>query len=90
MAQTARPDEVDLDADVELPPEQWDAWQVFLGCEHNWRVLVGMSAVHYDGIDTTSMRSVMEMLGIKPRRQRDVFWMVRVLESEARKFLNKR
>lgn len=77
-------------ADFELPPEQWQAWEVFLACERNWRVLVGIGLLYYEGIDNTAMHSAMQMLGVKRREQRNVLWMVRVLEGEARKFLNQR
>lgn len=76
--------------DFELPPELWRAWEVFTACERNWRVLIGIGLVHYDGIDATAMQSVMNMLSVKPKHQREVFWMVRILEGEARKFLNQR
>ncbi|MBX9833607.1 MAG: DUF1799 domain-containing protein, partial [Burkholderiaceae bacterium] len=50
----------------------------------------GIGLLHYEGIDNTAMHSAMQMLGVKRREQRNVLWMVRVLEGEARKFLNKR
>ncbi|OGT57914.1 MAG: hypothetical protein A3E01_05425 [Gammaproteobacteria bacterium RIFCSPHIGHO2_12_FULL_63_22] len=89
-AQVARTEEAEQAGDFELPPEQWRAWEVFTACERNWRVLIGIGLVHYDGIDNTAMQSAMHMLGVKRKHQRNVFWMVRVLEGEARKFLNQR
>lgn len=89
-AQVARTEEGEQAGDFELPPEQWRAWEVFTACERNWRVLIGIGLVHYDGIDNTAMQSAMHMLGVKRKHQRNVFWMVRVLEGEARKFLNQR
>lgn len=88
--QTARAEDSSQDGDFELPPELWRAWEVFTACERNWRVLIGIGLVHYDGIDNTAMQSAMQMLGVKRAHQREVFWMVRVLEGEARKFLNQR
>lgn len=89
-AQVARTEEGEQAGDFELPPEQWRAWEVFTACERNWRVLIGIGLVHYDGIDASAMQSVMHMLSVKPKHRRNVFWMVRVLEDEARKFLNQR
>ena len=88
--QTARAEDSSQDGDFELPPELWRAWEVFTACERNWRVLIGIGLAHYDGIDASAMQSVMHMLSVKPKHRRNVFWMVRVLEDEARKFLNQR
>ena len=89
-AQEVRDFDADQAGDFELPPEQYRAWEVFTACERNWRVLIGIGLVHYDGIDASAMQSAMHMLGVKRKHQRNVFWMVRVLEGEARKFLNQR
>ena len=75
--------------DYELPPEQWDAWQVFDALWTQWRMTVGWSRVVYEGLEYTSLESAMRMLGIPQKKWRDVFWMVRVMEDEARKLRNK-
>lgn len=54
-----------------------------------WRMTVGWSRVVYEGIEYTSLEAVMRMQGIAKKKQRDVFWMVRVMEDEARKLRNK-
>lgn len=55
---------------------------------NQWRVVVGMAALHYDGIDHASLAATMDMLGIKRNKRRDVFWHVRILESEAKPWRN--
>ena len=61
-----------------------------MACATNWRVLIGIGLVHYEGIDYASLQAAMDLLGIARKRRRDVFWMVRVLEAEAAKWINKR
>ena len=74
----------------ELPPELWPAWECFVSTWNQWRVIVGLAAMHYDGIDHTALVSTMDMLGVKKCKRRDVFMHVRVLESEAKPLRNQR
>ena len=76
--------------DVELSADEWQAWEVFRACETNWRVLIGIGLVHYEGIEYASLAAVMDMLAVPKKRRRDVFWMVRVLEGEAARWINRR
>lgn len=75
---------------VELSPREWRAWEVFSAVRTNWRIVATWGAVHYEGIDYGSLEAAMGMLGTLPEHRREVFWMVRVIEDEARKWLNKR
>ncbi len=52
-------------------------------------MIVGFAAMYYDGIDSTSLASTMQMLGIKKSKQRAVLMQVRILESEARPWRNR-
>ena len=74
----------------ELPPELWPAWECFVSTWNQWRVIVGLAAMHYDGIDHTALVSTMDMLGVKKSKRREVFMHVRVLESEAKPLRNQR
>ncbi len=76
--------------DYELPPELWDAWQCFVATWNQWRVHIGMTDVLYDGIDQGSLFACMQMLGIKKRKQREVFTHMHVLEKEARRLRNQK
>ncbi|WOI46968.1 DUF1799 domain-containing protein [Acidovorax sp. BLS4] len=75
---------------VELSPREWRAWEVFGAVRTNWRIVATWGAVHYEGIDYGSLQAAMQMLGTPQKRRSEVFWMVRVMEDEARKWLNKR
>jgi hypothetical protein len=46
--------------------------------------------MYYDGIDSTSLASTMQMLGIETSKQRAVLMQVRILESEAKGLRNQR
>ena len=63
---------------------------MFLDCQTQWRICVGFGSASYEGIESTSIESAMRMLGVRRSKQRDVLWMVRVMEDEARKVFNKR
>lgn len=76
--------------DFELSPPEWQAWQVFSACATQWRVLLGLGMVHYEGIDYGSLQAVIALQGIRRKHHPRVFWMVRVLEAEAAKWINKR
>ncbi len=73
----------------ELPPELWPAWECFVLTWNQWRVLLGWGGVHYDGIDHASLAGTMRMLGIKPKRQRETLFLVRVMEGEAKAWRNR-
>lgn len=55
---------------------------------NQWRIVAGMAAIYYDGIDHPSLAATMDMLGVKQSKRRDVFMHVRILESEAKQWRN--
>lgn len=81
--------EDDLNADIELLPDDWRAWQVFMACRRSWRVIVGFASAYYDGIDLPAVVAAAKLLGIKRKQWPDMLWRVSIMESEARVFLNK-
>lgn len=83
-------DDEDDGADIELPPEAWDAWQCFVGTWSQWRVLVGFSVVIYDGIDQACLLAAMDMLGVRKQDRQRVYWQVQVMEDEARPLRNQK
>lgn len=80
---------IDEAEDIELLPELWPAWELFLDTWTQWRVLTGLSGVFYEGIDYSSLLAVMEIHGIKQDERQPVLAQVRILEDEARKLRNK-
>lgn len=89
MEATSAAQPVDDDQDIELSPDEWRAWQVFLAVRSNWRIVAGWGAAHYEGIDYSSLESAIRLMGIGRRHWPDVFSMVRVMEDEARNWINK-
>lgn len=85
-----QPQEIEEDcSDLELIPDLWPAWEVFLDTWTQWRVLTGLFGVFYEGIDYASLMAVMDMHGIHPNERRALLAQVRILEDEARKLRNK-
>lgn len=82
-------DDIDDGADVELGPEDWRAWRVFLACRRAWRIVAGMGGIWYEGIDPSAVLSTLQMLQIKPKHWPDVHYRLAILEGEARTHLNK-
>ena len=73
----------------ELWPEHQQAWECFLACSGSqWRVLMGMGAALYQGLDYGSLETVIRIHQIPRNQQRQVFDQVRILEDEALKHLN--
>lgn len=75
--------------DVELGPEDWRAWRVYLACRRAWRIVSGMGGTWHEGIDPPAVLSALQILRIKPKHWPDVQWRLSVLEDEARQHLNK-
>jgi hypothetical protein len=78
----------DREDDFEMWPEHWDAWQVFLSCATQWRILVGLGGMRYQGLDYIGVESVMRFKGIKDEDREEVFAHLQVLEEEALKVIN--
>lgn len=79
----------DREDDFELWPEHWAAWEVFLSCRTQWRILVGMGGIQYQGLDYPALESAMRMLGLKGKKRREAFWQLQVLEDEALDVINR-
>lgn len=77
------------DNDVELGPEDWRAWQVFIACRRAWRIVAGMGGIWYEGIDPSAVLSTLQMLRIPSKHWPDLHFRLSILEDEARNHLNK-
>lgn len=82
-------EEIDDGSDVELGPEDWRAWRVFLACRRAWRIVAGMGGAWYEGIDPPAVLSNLQILRIPPKHWTDVHYRLAILEDEARNHLNK-
>lgn len=69
-------------------PSNWQAFQVFEACQTQWRLVVGMGGVVYQGLDYPAVLSVLDAWGVKKRTK--VFEQVRSLEAGALSVLNER
>lgn len=75
--------------DVELSPEEWAAWQIFLDTLRDWNLVAGIGGVWFEGVKVPAIESAMNLRRIKPRERLKVWSMVKVLEDEARLVRNK-
>lgn len=82
--------ELTEEGDYELWPEHQDAWEVFLDCEGQWRVVAGLGGVWFQALEAASVESSLAMLGVARKRWREVREQVRELEGVALAHLNRR
>ena len=66
--------------DLIVDYENWEAFEVFINCSTQWRVISGMATV-MQGLDYTSVESVMRMMGIKNKPE--IFQKLRLIERGA-------
>ena len=78
------------EGDYELWPEHQDAWEVFLDCQHQWRVVAGLGGMWFQGLELASVQSSLTLLGVPKKRWRAVREQLRVLEGQALAQLNRR
>lgn len=74
--------------DWELWPEHQQAWEVFLDCGRQWRVIAGMGGVYFQGLDAMAVESSFRIQGVPRRDWRLVRSQIQVLEDEAAEILN--
>lgn len=78
------------EGDYELWPEHEHAWDVFLDCARQWRIVAGMGGVWYAGLDAASVLASLQMLRVPRGQWREVRGQLAVLEDEALAHLNRR
>ncbi len=76
--------------DFELWPEHQAAWEVFLDCGRQWRVIAGQGGVYFQGLEATAVESSFRIQGVPRKDWRTVRSQVQVLEDEAAEILNDR
>jgi hypothetical protein len=70
----------------EVWPEHWDAVRLFQACDTQWTVLLGVGGGYHQGLDMCKVEIVREWLSIP--RSAELLWQLRVMTSEAKKYLN--
>lgn len=49
-------------------PEHTEAWEVFLACARQWRIVSGMAGAFYQGLDAAALAATMDMMGVADKR----------------------
>lgn len=75
------------DEEFEVWEENWEALQVFLALRTQWRLVASLSAVVYQGLDYTSLNSVMDLFTVENKKS--CFMNVQLIEAGALTHLNK-
>ena len=87
-------DEPDDDADngehFDVWPENWPAAQLFVACASQWRMVAGMKAVAYAGLDYAGVEAAMRLSGVPRRDRADLFDRIRVMEKAFSRAANAR
>jgi hypothetical protein len=74
----------------ELWPENETSFRVFAALETQWRVIAGMGFVSYQGLDYTSARDTLEMMGIPGNDWPSIFEDLRLMEKVAKDIFNEK
>lgn len=73
---------------ISIWPEHTEAWEVFLACARQWRIVSGMAGAFYQGLDAAALAATMDMMGVEDKRAR--LRQVSQIESGALELLNQR
>ena len=69
-------------------PENWQAIEVFVACQTQWRYLSGMGGAVRTGLDYTAVHAVMVMMQVEDTK--DCLMRLQVCEQEALEIFNER
>ncbi|MFO6418993.1 DUF1799 domain-containing protein [Hylemonella sp. W303a] len=69
--------------------EHASAWNVFLSCNTQWRVIAGASSMHWIGLDYIALDMVRRVCGVEEVDWPDVFEQVQIMENEALTLFNR-
>ena len=73
-------------APVPVWSEHVEAFEVFLACSGQWRVVTGMAGAFHQGIDAAALAATMAMLEVADRRR--CLYQIRQIEAGALEVLN--
>ncbi|WP_064699330.1 DUF1799 domain-containing protein [Halomonas caseinilytica] len=62
------------------------AYDVFLACSRQWRIVAGLAGTFHQGIDATALHSTMQMMGVQDMRT--TLLQVQCIETGAKEKLN--
>ena len=81
-------DDPDTEAPLEIYPENHAALEWFLALETQWRILLGMSAVYYQGLRYDIAVLMMREAGLRRRERHRLLADLRIMEGAALPLLN--
>jgi hypothetical protein len=68
---------------IDIWPDNWLAWDVWVALEDRWRVISGMNGDRLQGLDAAQMESTLHLMGVKPKKRRRVFAELLEMEEAA-------
>lgn len=75
--------------DFELWPDHWAAWVVFLRCQSQWELTIGVGGAVWTGLNYSGVDMVLRKVVPDERDHLEVLDQLQVLEREALKIRNK-
>lgn len=68
---------------IDIWPDNWLAWKVWVELENRWRVISGLNGDRLQGLDAAQIESTLRLMGVKPKKRRRVFTELREMEDAA-------
>ena len=76
--------------DYELWPQHARAWWLFVGCQTQWRLAVGMNGAYWVGLEMPGVDVIRRAQGISDADWPEVLGQLQVLERESKALRNTR
>ncbi len=76
------------DDDFAVMPENWQALEVFLSCQTQWKIVAGMGGCFYQGLDYPALESVLNLRVSKRKKRAKLFRQVQLIERGALEVIN--
>lgn len=73
----------ELPGEVDIWPEHWGVWDVFLAQGRRWRMVGGLNGDRLQGLDMTQVESTIKLMGIKKKARPQMLDDLQVLEAAA-------
>lgn len=74
--------------EIEVWPENWPTWEVWLALSTNWRIVSGNGDIAYLGLEYPAIPEALQMVGVKKKQRGQVRIGLRVMEGAALPVLN--
>lgn len=77
------PAHIQRSRDIEVWPENWPVWLIWVEMEHRWLIAAGLAGERRLGLDMRQAESVMNLSGISGKQRRRIYRGLRVMEEAA-------